>query len=98
MKKYLFAAILLFAFACKNADHTEEVNKDSTAIKDSMNKMNGDSMKKIRTSTAPVPDLPAVPDGAKVYFKNLKNNQTISSPVKVEMGIDKMKVDTAGKV
>jgi hypothetical protein len=42
--------------------------------------------------------LPAVPDGAKVYFKNLKNGAAVTSPVKVEMGVDNMKVDTAGPV
>ncbi len=31
-------------------------------------------------------------------FKNLKNNETVSSPVKVKMGVDKMKVDTTGPV
>jgi hypothetical protein len=33
-----------------------------------------------------------------VYFKNLKNGQSVTSPFKVEMGVDGMKVDTAGPV
>ena len=49
-------------------------------------------------SNIPVPELPPVPDGAKVFFKNLKNGATISSPFKVEMGTEKIKVDTAGPV
>jgi len=47
---------------------------------------------------ANVPALPAVPEGAKVYFKNLKNDQTISSPFKLEMGADNIRIDTAGPV
>ena len=46
-------------------------------------------------SVEPVPEIPA---GAKVYFRNLKNNQTVSSPVKIEMGADGIKVDTAGAI
>lgn len=42
--------------------------------------------------------LPAVPAGAKVYFKNLKNGETVHSPVKVEMGVDGMTLDTAGAI
>ena len=55
-------------------------------------------MQNMAMPTTGVPELPAIPDGAKVYFKNLKDNQTVTSPVKIEMGIDKMKVDTAGPV
>lgn len=43
-----------------------------------------------------VEPLPAIPAGARVYFKNLKDGQTVSSPVKVEMGAEGIKVDTAG--
>jgi hypothetical protein len=42
--------------------------------------------------------LPAVPAGAKVYFKALKENASVSSPLKLQMGIDHMKVDTVGPV
>lgn len=45
-----------------------------------------------------VPGLPAVPEGAKVYFRNLKNGQSVESPFKVEMGVKNIKVDTAGPV
>jgi len=91
MKKYLFPfAIVLFA-ACNNSETTTETTQDS-----STQKMNDDTTHKMTQTT--VPDVPAVPDGAKVYFKNLKNDQTVSSPVKVEMGVDGMRVDTIGPV
>lgn len=49
-------------------------------------------------STPAETPLPAVPDSAHVFFKNLKNGQTVSSPFKVEMGVAGMSVDTAGTV
>lgn len=42
--------------------------------------------------------LPAVPAGAKVYFKNLKDGDKVTSPLKVEFGVDGLAVDTAGPV
>jgi Domain of unknown function (DUF4399) len=36
------------------------------------------------------------PTGAKVFFKNLKDGATVSSPVKVEFGIEGMEVVAAG--
>jgi hypothetical protein len=42
--------------------------------------------------------LPPVPLGAKVYFRNLKNGETVKSPFKVEMGAKNIKVDTAGNI
>ncbi|MBS1933046.1 MAG: DUF4399 domain-containing protein [Bacteroidetes bacterium] len=54
-------------------------------------------MKKTDTVAA-VPALPDVPAGAKVFFKNLKNGQTVKSPVKVEFGVEGIALDTAGAV
>jgi len=42
--------------------------------------------------------LPDVPAGAKVMFKGLKNGASVSSPLKVQMGVEGIKVDTAGPV
>jgi hypothetical protein len=42
--------------------------------------------------------LPSVPAGAKVYFKNLVNNEVVKSPLKVVMGVKNIKVDSAGFV
>jgi hypothetical protein len=95
MRKFHFlpAALLLGMIACNNAGE-KAANTDTTAAaKDTAMQMAKDS-----PQTAAIPALPAVPAGAKVYFKNLKNGQTVASPVKVEMGVDGMKVDTAGPV
>jgi hypothetical protein len=44
---------------------------------------------------AAVTPMQAIPAGAKVYFKNLKEGDEITSPYTVEMGVDNMQVDTA---
>jgi hypothetical protein len=45
------------------------------------------------------PALEPVPDNAKVFFKNIKTGDLLTSPFKVEMGVENMSVDTAnGKI
>lgn len=96
MRKIYFlpAALLMGMVACNNADNKPAAGTDSvktTATDTAMAMATADS-------TKAVPALPAVPAGAKVYFKNLKNGQTVKSPVKVEMGVDGLKLDTAGAI
>lgn len=95
MRKFHFlsAALLMGAMACNNAGEKAANTDTASAAKDTSMQMAKDT-----SQTAAVPALPAVPAGAKVYFKNLKNGQTVTSPVKVEMGVDGMKLDTAGPV
>jgi hypothetical protein len=45
-----------------------------------------------------MPPMPEVPSNAKVFFSNLKDGQTVTSPLKVEMGIEAMSVDTANGI
>ena len=89
----LIPVLTVVFFACNNSGNT-----DTTATDTTNKKTSEDTAHKMSTMTTNVPELPAVPEGAKVYFKNLKNNETVSSPVKVKMGVDKMKVDTTGPV
>ena len=42
--------------------------------------------------------LPSVPADAKVFFKNLKDGQTVASPLKVEMGATNIAIDSAGTI
>jgi len=95
MRKIYFlpAALLIGMVACNSADNkpaggdtTKSTTTDTSMV-----------MAKTDSSQA-VPTLPPVPAGAKVYFKNLKDGQTVTSPVKVEMGIDGLKLDTAGAI
>lgn len=41
---------------------------------------------------------PAAPEGAKVFFANLMDGDTVSSPFLVEFGIEGMEVEPAGEV
>ncbi len=82
---------MLALAACNNSSDNKSGKQDS-----SMN-MSSDTSHHMTTGVN-VPDLPAIPDGAKVMFKNLKDGQEVSSPFKVEMGTENIKVDTAGPV
>lgn len=94
---HLLPAALLIALAsCNNAGDKTASSGDSataatSATHDTMNMKPADSAAK---ATA----LPEVPAGAKVYFKNLKDGQKVKSPFKVEMGLDGLKLDTAGAI
>ena len=53
------------------------------------------------TTTATVTDntpLPEIPSNARIFFVNLKDGQTVTSPLKVEMGVEGLKVDTANGI
>ena len=91
-KKLLTPMLLVFCVACNNSSNTESTTNDTST------KKTEDTTHNMTTMSTNVPELPAVPGGAKVFFKNLKDNETVSSPVKVKMGVDKMKVDTTGPV
>jgi hypothetical protein len=92
-KKIFFPILTILFIACNNS-----VDKSATTTSDSSDKkMNSDTMS-MATTPATVPELPAVPAGAKVYFKNLKNGASVTSPVKVQMAVDQMKINTAGPV
>jgi hypothetical protein len=97
MKKYLLPAVLILAFGCNSADHSEHTTNDSTTTNGDSTKMTHDTMSKMNTS-ATVPALPAIPEGAKVMFKDLPNNKSVTSPLKVDMIVEKMKVDSAGPI
>jgi hypothetical protein len=89
---FLPFALLIGMAACNNAgDKAASTDSASTAPKDTM------QMAKTDSSQAIAP-LPAVPAGAKVFFKNIKNDQVLTSPFKVEMGVDGLKLDTAGAI
>ena len=83
--KYIFTAVIITAslIACNNEEKTEpstEMSHDSHAS---------------TTSAVEMPPMQEVPAGAKVFFANLKDGQTVTSPFKVEMGVEAMSVDTA---
>lgn len=95
MKLKYFLPVIAFAAlaACNNSSDNKEKKADSA-----MNNMSNDNMQHMPATTGNVPALPAIPEGAKVLFKNLKDGAVVTSPFKVEMGTEVMKVDTAGPV
>lgn len=50
------------------------------------------------TSTTVMPAMPEVPANARIFFVNLKDGQQVSSPLKVDMGVEAMTVDTANGI
>lgn len=86
---FLTVLMLVGLVACNNAGKSDNAASDSSSMA---------AMDHSMTTTSPDNALPAVPDGARVYFKNLKDGQTVTDPFMVEMGVDGMSVDTAGAV
>jgi uncharacterized protein DUF4399 len=94
MRKHYFlpAALLMGMIACNNSDYKKTSDDTAkAATSDTMAMAKPDSTKAITA-------LPPVPAGAKVFFKNLKNGETVKSPLKVEMGLEGLKLDTAGAI
>jgi hypothetical protein len=91
---FLPAVLVIGMAACNNAGDKAATATDTakTAGTDSSMKMAAPD------SSQAIAPVPAVPAGAKVYFKNLKDGQTVQSPFKVEMGVDGLKLDTAGAI
>jgi len=84
--KYLFTAAIVAAalIACNsNTDKTTETKEE------------GHDAHMATTTPVEMPAMPEVPANARVYFANLKDGQTVTSPLKVEMGVEAMHVDTA---
>ena len=94
-KFFLPAVLLVVLGACKNASDKKDNKTDSTTSAQSHDSMSHDMSHDMSHAGGTVPALPGIPMGAKVFFKNLKDGQTISLPFKIEMGAEVMKVDTA---
>ena len=43
-------------------------------------------------------EMAPIPEGARVFFANLEDGQTVSSPVKVVFGVEGMEVEPAGEL
>jgi Domain of unknown function (DUF4399) len=83
-KIFIGVAMAASIIACNNDADKSAENKDTT-----MHDMH------MPESTVSMPAMPEIPADAKVYFANLKDGQTVKSPVKVEMAVQGLSVDTA---
>ena len=89
MKKYLIALISFsFLMSCNSGtDDKAAEAKDST----------GHDMHQATTSVQ-MPSMHEVPAAARVFFRNLTDGQIVRSPIKIEMGVDAMSLDTANGI
>ncbi len=88
-KLFIVPAILMASLvACTSSPSSSASATDSSATAAAP----ADTTQKAAATADTVAALPAIPAGAKVYFKNLKNGATVSSPVKIEFGVDNMTV------
>ncbi|HLK29248.1 MAG TPA: DUF4399 domain-containing protein [Puia sp.] len=93
MKKIRFIpAVLMLGFAACSGGGDKGSTSDTTAT------VSADTTHKAADTTQMITPLPDVPAGAKVYFKNLKDGETVKSPLKVEFGVDGIALDTAGAI
>ena len=81
---FISAVTAICLTACNSSADKTSDNKDS---------MNHDMQ--MNTTAVSMPAMPEVPANAKVYFSNLKDGQTVTSPFKVEMAVEGLHVDTA---
>lgn len=95
MKKLHF--ILFFGIIAMMSCSSNE-NKSASSDTATASKATDTAMNHPADTVKAVAELPTVPDGAKVFFKNLKNGQTVKSPFTVEMGVKNIKVDSAGMI
>ncbi len=100
MKEFLSipALLLMGLISCNSGSSDETTNKDSTTITSTDTSMAITDTSHSAMNMTSADALPAIPNGAKVFFKNLKNGETVSSPVKVEMGATAISVDSAGTI
>ena len=92
-KIFLPPICVLILAACNNASKDSGNQSDTTGKNMSHEGMDHGTVKNIA-----VPELPAVPEGARVFFKNLKEGAKISSPFKIEMGVENIKIDTNNNI
>lgn len=77
--------LILFMSACQNAQPESESSEAAA---------NETEMSQTEDSNMP----PATPEGARVFFANLEDGDTVSSPFLVEFGVEGMEVEPAGEV
>lgn len=93
MKKFsgISAILLMGLLSCNSGNSDKSATTDSTAT------VKADTSHASMNMTAET-SLPAIPEGATVSFKNLKDGETVASPLKVEMSATGISVDSAGAV
>jgi hypothetical protein len=95
MKKVRFIPVaLIIGLAACSSGNDKSSGTDTTAAAAA----GADTARKAADATEMITPLPDVPAGAKVFFKNLKDGETVKSPLKVEFGVEGIALDTAGAI
>ncbi len=90
----IFLSVALILSACNHSSGKNENGADRAA-----HSMNHDSGHQPANTTVEIPPVPPIPEGARVYFRNIRDAAVVTGDsLRVEMGIDHMKVDPAGPV
>lgn len=92
MKKIaIFTFSVLFLAACGGESPTQtETTEETPEMESHEGHDHGDA--------AMTEAVPAVPEGARLFFVNLEDGATVSSPFYVEFGVEGMEVEPAGLV
>jgi hypothetical protein len=103
-----YALIALFAIACSDSEETtpvepppaeQNVDAKAKAPKDgSHGDAHGGHGDMDHSKKDAGAHIGPVPEGAKVFFVSPKDGETLTSPVKIQMGIEGMEVQPAGKI
>lgn len=88
---YITAIAAVLLIACNNSE-------DKTSTTSETKETGHDSHAASTLTSVEMPPMPEVPANARVFFANLKDGQIVTSPLKVEMGIEAMQVDTANGI
>jgi hypothetical protein len=95
--KLIVAGLCLSLAACNSGNSNQSGSDSAMTGKDTSAKM-ADTSHMAMNDMSSMQGMCVIPAGAKVFFKNLKDGEKVASPVKVEMGIEGMMVDTAGAI
>ena len=99
LKKILAPAAMLVLLAACGSGNGSKTGSDSSATKATDTSMSAhDTMHMDHTPPANIKPLPAVPAHAKVFFKNLKDGQTVTSPVKIDFGVEGIALEPKGDI
>ena len=97
MRTSLFIPVALLAGLVSCGDGSDKTSSATDTTKAATD-TSAAAMKHDSVPAVAITPLPAIPAGAKVFFKNLKDGQSVKSPLKVEMGVSGIKLDTAGPI
>lgn len=86
------ASYMMTSCGTKEAKHDEAEHTEETHEHDEHSDHDHEAMMEEAASS----DLLAVAEGAKVFFVNIEDGQTVTSPLKVEFGVEGMAVEPAG--